>query len=186
MFSLTRRRALGLLGATAGSMVLPRFAIGQGARPSVTIAVQKITNNNTLDIWNEQSNVGERVFFPNFWEGLIQRDWMGNQGPLPGLATEWKRIDEKTVELRLRQGVKFHNDDELTAEDVVFSFSKERVFGDTEPKGGKTIFEDDHKPTAAKELPATIPGIGRRLWPALAGVEAVDKFTVRFHNATSD
>jgi len=29
----------------------------------VTIAVQKITNNNTLDIWNEQSNVGERVFF---------------------------------------------------------------------------------------------------------------------------
>ncbi|TIU08495.1 MAG: ABC transporter substrate-binding protein, partial [Mesorhizobium sp.] len=63
MFSLTRRGALGILGATAGSMMLPRFAIGQGARPSVTIAVQKITNNNTLDIWNEQSNVGERVFF---------------------------------------------------------------------------------------------------------------------------
>jgi peptide/nickel transport system substrate-binding protein len=186
MFSLTRRGALGILGATAGSMMLPRFAIGQGARPSVTIAVQKITNNNTLDIWNEQSNVGERVFFPNFWEGLILRNWMGNQGPVPGLATEWKRIDDKTVELKLRQGVKFHNGDELTADDVVFSFSAQRVFGDTQPVGGKTIFEDDHKPATPKELPATIPGIGRRLWPRLAGVEAVDKHTVRFHNSTSD
>lgn len=186
MLSITRRSALGLLGASAGSLILPRMAFSQSKRPSVTIAVQKITNNNTLDIWNEQSNVGERIFFPNFWEVLIQRDWMGNQGPVPGLATEWKRIDDKTLELKLRQGVKFHNGDELTAEDVAFSFSKERVFGNTEPSGGKTIFEDDHKPTTAKELPAAVPGIGRRLWPALAGIEVVDKYTVRLHNATPD
>ncbi len=186
MLSLNRRSALGLMGATAGSIILPRIAMGQATRPSVTIAVQKITINGTLDIWNEGSNVGERVFFPNFWEGLILRNWMGDQGPLPGLATEWKRIDDKTVELKLRQGVKFHNGDELTADDVVFSFSPERVFGSTQPAGGKTIFEADHKPTTVKELPATLPGNGRRLWPALAGVEAVDKHTVRFHNATPD
>jgi peptide/nickel transport system substrate-binding protein len=186
MLSLNRRHALGLLGATAGSVILPRFAIGQAKRPSITIAVQKISNNNTLCVYNEQSNVGERVFFPNLWEGLILRDWMGNQGPVPGLATEWRRIDDKTLELKLRQGVKFHNGDEMTAEDVIFSFSPERVFGDTQPIGGKTIFEDDHKPATAKELPASLPGIGRRLWPALAGVEAVDKYTVRFHNATPD
>jgi peptide/nickel transport system substrate-binding protein len=186
MLSINRRAALGLMGATAGSLVLPRFAFSQGKRPSVTIAVQKITINNTLDVWNEQSNVGERVFFPNLWEGLILRDWMGNQGPVPGLATEWKRIDDKTLELKLRQGVKFHNGDELTADDVVFSFSAQRVFGDTQPAGGKTVFEDEHKPATAKELPAVVPGTGRRLWPALAGVEAVDKHTVRFHNATPD
>ncbi|MEI5678480.1 ABC transporter substrate-binding protein [Mesorhizobium sp. CGMCC 1.15528] len=186
MLSLNRRSALGLLGATAGSIILPRIAMGQATRPSVTIAVQKITINGTLDIWNEGSNVGERVFFPNLWEGLILRNWMGDQGPLPGLATEWTRIDDKTVELKLRQGVKFHNGDELTADDVVFSFSPERVFGSTQPAGGKTIFEADHKPTTVKELPATLPGNGRRLWPALAGVEAVDKYTVRFHNATPD
>ncbi|WP_085035037.1 ABC transporter substrate-binding protein [Ensifer aridi] len=186
MLSISRRGALGLIGATAGSMVLPRFALGQGKRPSVTIAVQKITINNTLDVWNETSNVGERVFFPNLWEGLILRDWMGDQGPVPGLATEWKRIDDKTLELKLRQGVKFHNGDELTADDVVFSFSAQRVFGNTQPAGGKTIFEDEHKPANAKELPAIVPGTGRRLWPALAGVEAVDKYTVRFHNATPD
>jgi len=183
---LNRRTALGLLGTTAGGLILPRIALGQASRPSITIAVQKISNNNTLDPWYEQSNVGERIFFPNLWEGLILRDWMGNQGPQPGLATEWHRIDDKTVELKLRQGVKFHNGDELTAEDVVFSFSKERLFGNTEPKGGTTIFEDQHKPTTAKELPALVPGVARRIWPALAGVEAVDKYTVRFHNATPD
>ncbi len=186
MLSINRRHALGLMSAAAGSIILPRMSFSQGARPSITIAVQKITNNNTLDVWNEQSNVGERVFFPNLWEGLINRDWMGNQGPVPGLATEWKRLDEKTLELKLRQGVKFHNGDELTAEDVAFSFSKERVFGNTEPVGGKTIFEADNKPTTVKELPAVVPGVARRLWPALTGVEVVDKHTVRFHNATPD
>jgi len=186
MPSINRRGALGLMGATAGSLILPRPVFAQGKRRSITIAVQKITINGTLDVWNEQSNVGERVFFPNLWEGLILRNWMGNQGPVPGLATEWKRLDDKTLELKLRQGVKFHNGDELTAADVVFSFSKERLFGNTEPKGGKTIFADDNKPTTVKELPASVPGIARRLWPALAGVEAVDKYTVRFHNVTPD
>lgn len=186
MITLNRRHALGLMGAATGSLILPGYLRAQGTRPSVTIAVQKITNNNTLDIWNEQSNVGERVFFPNLWEGLILRNWMGDQGPQPGLATEWTRIDDKTIELKLREGVKFHNGDEMTAEDVAFSFSPERVFGETQPAGGKTIFAENFKPETAKDLPANIPGIGRRLWPALAGVEVVDKYTVRFHNATPD
>ncbi|WP_353474684.1 ABC transporter substrate-binding protein [Salipiger sp. H15] len=186
MITLNRRHALGLLGAGAGSLSLPGYLRAQGARPSITIAVQKITNNNTLDVWNEQSNVGERVFFPNLWEGLILRDWMGDQGPVPGLATEWKRLDDKTIELKLREGVKFHNGDEMTAEDVAFSFSPERVFGDTQPAGGKTIFAEDYQPETAKDLPPNVPGIGRRLWPALQGVEIVDKYTVRFHNATPD
>lgn len=182
---INRRHALGLMGAAAGTFIMPGI-VRANQRRSVTVAVQKITNNNTLDIWNEQSNVGERVFFPNLWEGLILRDWMGNQGPVPGLATEWKRLDDKTIELKLRQGVKFHNGDELTAEDVVFSFSDERLFAGTEPAGGKTLYEANFKPQTAKELPAAIPGISRRLWPALRGVEAIDKYTVRFHNATPD
>ena len=183
---INRRHTLALFGAAAGSLILPRHVMAQAPRRSITVAVQKITNNNTLDIWNEQSNVGERVFFPNLWEGLILRDWMGNQGPVPGLATEWKRLDDKTIELKLRQGVRFHNGDELTAEDVVFSFSDERLFAGTEPAGGRTLYAENFKPQNAKELPASIPGIARRLWPALRGVEAVDKYTVRFHNATPD
>ena len=183
---INRRQSLGLFGAAAGSLILPRRLMAQGQRREITVAVQKITNNNTLDVWNEQSNVGERVFFPNLWEGLILRDWMGNQGPVPGLATEWRRLDDKTIELKLRQGVRFHNGDEMTADDVVFSFSDERLFAGTEPAGGKTLYEENFRPQSAKELPANIPGIARRLWPALRGVEAIDKYTVRFHNATPD
>lgn len=186
MLNINRRRAIGLMGAAASTLALPRIGSAQGERRSITVAVQKITNNNTLDIWNEQSNVGERVFFPNLWEGLILRDWMGDQGPVPGLATEWTRIDDKTLELKLRRGVKFHNGDEMTAEDVAFSFSAERVFGDTQPAGGETVFAEQHQPATARELPAAVPGVGRRLWPALAGVEVVDSHTVRFHNATPD
>lgn len=71
---ITRRQSLGLLGgAAAGALILPHRLMAQGARRSITIAVQKISNNNTLDNWHEQSNVGERVFYPNFWEGLIGR-----------------------------------------------------------------------------------------------------------------
>lgn len=183
---INRRHTLGLLGAATGSLILPRALRAQGTRREITIAVQKITNNGTLDVWNEQSNVGERVFFPNMWEGLINRDWMGNQGPVPGLATEWKRIDDMTIELKLREGVRFHNGDEMTAEDVVFSFSDERLFGGTTPAGGATLYAEDFKPQNAKELPAAIPGVARRMWPALRGVEAMDKYTVRFHNATPD
>lgn len=100
MLNINRRRAIRLMGAAASTLALPRIGSAQGERRSITIAVQKITNNNTLDIWNEQSNAGERVFFPNLWEGLILRDWMGDQGPVPGLATEWTRIDDKTLELK--------------------------------------------------------------------------------------
>lgn len=184
---INRRQSLGLLGGAAfGALILPRSLMAQGARRSITIAVQKISNNNTLDNWHEQSNVGERVFYPNFWEGLIGRNWMGDQGPVPELATEWKRLDDKTIEFKLRQGVKFHNGDEMTAEDVAFSFSDERLFGGTEPVGGTTIYAEDFKPNTDKELPASVPGTARRLWPALRGVEIVDRYTVRFHNATPD
>jgi peptide/nickel transport system substrate-binding protein len=185
----TRRTLVGA-GATAlAATSLPRFAIGQADnRPSVTIAVQKIANSNTLDVLREQSNVGERVFFTSLWEPLISKDWLGKLAPRPGLATEWKRIDDQTVELKLRQGVKFHNGEEMTADDVVFSFGRERMFGQTEAKNRTTLkaFEQIPTPRPGKELPAEIVAVARRAWPDLLRVEAVDRYTVRFYNATPD
>lgn len=46
---LNRRHTLGLFGAAAGSLILPRRMMARGERPSITIAVQKISNNNSLD-----------------------------------------------------------------------------------------------------------------------------------------
>lgn len=189
MTALTRRTALQLGTATLGAAALPRFAIGQSDnRPSITIAVQKIVNSNTLDVLREQSNVGERIFFTSLWEPLIGKDWLGNLLPRPGLATEWRRIDDQTVELKLRQGVRFHNGAEMTAEDVVFTFSRERMFGNSEAKNRSTIkaFENIPAPRPGKELPPEIPAVARRAWPDLLRVDAVDKYTVRFYNATPD
>ncbi len=189
MTHFTRRAALQLGTAALGASTLPNFAIGQSDnRPSITIAVQKIVNSNVLDVLREQSNVGERVFFTSIWEGLISRDWLGNLSPRPGLATEWRRTDDQTVELKLRPGVKFHNGEEMTAEDVVFSFSRERMFANTEAKNRSTIraFERIPQPRPGKELPPEVPAAARRAWPDLLRVEAVDKYTVRFYNATPD
>jgi peptide/nickel transport system substrate-binding protein len=189
MGDLSRRSALGIGAAAVGVHALPRFAIGQAdGRPSINIAVQKVSNSNTLDVLREQSNVGERVFFTSIWEGLIGRDWLGQLTPVPGLATEWRRIDDKTVELNLRRGVKFHNGEEMTAEDVVFTFSRERMFANTEAKSRGTIqaFERIPTPKPGKELPVEVPATARRIWPDLLRVEAVDRYTVRFHNATPD
>ena len=189
MIRPSRRSVFGLGAAAAGALLLPRFAIGQtDNRPSITIAVQKITNSNTMDALREQSNVGERVFFSSLWEALIGKNWRGNLETVPGLATEWRRIDEQTVELKLRPGVKFHNGDEMTAEDVVFSFGRERMFGSTEAKNRTTIkaFEQIPTPRAGKELPPEVSATARRIWPDLLRVDAVDKYTVRFVNATPD
>ena len=187
MSSFPRRSFL--LGA-AGAAALPRFAIAQAdARPAISIAVQKISNSNTLEVLREQSNVGERIFFSSLWEGLIARDWRGSLGPVPGLATAWRRVSDQVVELTLREGVKFHDGSTMTAEDVAFSFGPERMFGDTQPVAqGRTIsVRGDAIPTrAGRELPAEVPAVARRAWPALERVEIVDARTVRFHNATPD
>jgi len=185
---ITRRNTLRLGAAAAGSLALPRLSFAQGNRPAITIAVQKIVNSNTLDVLREQSNVGERVFFGSIWESLIGRNLRGQLEAQPMLATEWKRIDDQTVELKLREGVRFHNGDEMTAEDVVFTFSRERMFGETEPKNRSTIkaFEAIPTPRPGKELPPEVPAVARRAWPDLARVDIVDKYTVRFVNATPD
>jgi peptide/nickel transport system substrate-binding protein len=185
----SRRAALGLGAAAAGTLILPRFAVGQADnRPSVTIAVQKVSNSNTLDVLREQSNVGERVFFSSLWEGLIGRDWLNGLKRVPLLATEWRRIDAQTVELSLRRGVRFHNGEEMTAEDVVFSFSRERMFANSEAKNRSTLQASERipMPRPGKELPPEVPATARRAWPDLIRVDAVDKYTVRFVNATPD
>jgi peptide/nickel transport system substrate-binding protein len=178
-----------LLLATPAIAALPRFAIAQAdQRPAITIAVQKVVNSNTLDVLREQSNVGERVFFTHLWEPLIGRDWLGDLSERPGLATEWRRIDDRTVELTLREGVRFHNGDEFTADDVVFTFGRERMFGNGQgaPEGVTLFTRVQGTAGAGKEPPPEVAAVARRNWPALEKVEAVNRHTVRFVNRTPD
>ena len=73
----------------------------------------------------------------------------------PQLATEWKRLDADTIDFKLRQGVKFHNGDELTADDVVYTFQ---------------IATDPKYKFRLKERYAPVKSM-----------EKLDKYTVRLH-----
>ncbi|MGE0749394.1 MAG: ABC transporter substrate-binding protein [Variibacter sp.] len=58
----------------------------------------------------------------HIWDTLIYRDPMTDE--YKGLlATSWKFVDDKTIELELRQGVKFHNGATFSADDVVYTLN---------------------------------------------------------------
>lgn len=165
-------------------------------RPVLRIAVQQVATSGTLSPLREQSNVGARSF-PMFYSALIDLNRQGDLSPVPGLASSWKRIDERTVELKLRKGALFHNGDEVTAEDVSFTFGPEYMFGATKPVRmgavAATIATDSSTkkppPAAVSDgptLPPEVPAIARRLWPSLEQVKAIDRYTVRFINAVPD
>ena len=178
---MLKRRAVLL---TAGSALLPRVALGQAdQRPSVTVAVQNISTSGTLEPMREQSNVGFRVM-PSFAECMIEMDWTRTQRPRPGLATEWQRIDSRTVELTLRDGVKFHNGSTLSAEDVAFSFSAARFAGtDADQRG---LFVGTAQQSASKVPPPEAKAISAAAFPAFDKVEVVGPNKVRFVNKLPD
>lgn len=80
----------------------------------------------TWDIHNHITTTTETIHV-NVFDYLLMRD---SEGEIqPHLAKSWKQVDDTTFEFELNDGVKFHNGDELTAEDVKFTL--ERVASDT-------------------------------------------------------
>ena len=135
------------------------------ARPILTVGVAEVPP--TLEPAKELSNVGTRVTYSIF-DTLIRRDFLGapdggGSGLVPHLATEWTREGPRALVLKLRRGVRFHNGDEFTADDVVYTFTSPRMFGD--------------RPL----LPEA-----RSYFATLAGVDALDSHTVRFRTRVPD
>lgn len=56
------------------------------------------------------------------YEGLLQFD--DDMELAPQLAESWEQVDDTTYIFKLREGVKFHNGREMTAEDVKYSFDR--------------------------------------------------------------
>lgn len=73
----------------------------------------------------------------------------------PGLATSWTAVDEDTWEFKIREGVKFHDGSDLTAEDVKFSI--------------------DRIPQVTGPMSMTI------YTKSVASVEVIDDYTVHVH-----
>ena len=120
--AISRRAALtGLAALGAGEWARSAHA---ETRPNIVIAVQQ--NPTLLDPFLDISNVSYRVQ-DNIWDYLISTDYLNDLKNGPMLATEWHRTDDRTLEFTLRQGVKFHDGTEMTAEDVAFTFGDERI-----------------------------------------------------------
>jgi peptide/nickel transport system substrate-binding protein len=68
---------------------------------------------------NETFTIG---FLGNIYEGLVRRDRDLNLEP--SLATEWSNPEPNVWRFKLREDVKFHNGEDFTADDVVFSFER--------------------------------------------------------------
>lgn len=110
------------------------------------------------------------------FNGLTRKDEKFD--PVPDLAESFESSpDFKTFTFRLRQGIKFHNDQKLSALDVKYTFDTMLAAGFTSAK--KVEFTRDVAPTAATPDKTTgssaAPGT-----PLLAGVEVVDPLTVVF------
>lgn len=132
---LNRRDAFKLLGASAVGVALmsaPRIAFGQSGG-QIRVALDEIPRQ--LDPLLYQTNPGYRVM-QNIFDTLLNVDYAGAGEIQPGLAESWNRVDGRTLDLILRQGVTFHDGSPLTAEDVVFSFGPERRTNEDSPGFG--------------------------------------------------
>lgn len=94
------------------------------------------------------SNVGE-----NIYETLTDLD--ANQEVQPGLAESWEEVDETTWDFKIREGVTFHDGEELNAEVVKMNFDR-------------LVDEEIASPRAF-------------LFEAVESTEVVDEFTLRFN-----
>ena len=103
---------------------LPGAALAQGDRPSLTIAVQQLPGSL------EPTMMSETAAFrtlPSIYDFIIGTNYNEQFAPEPGLATAWRMIDDRTLELDLRTDVVMHDGNAMTAEDVAFSFGTQRL-----------------------------------------------------------
>ncbi len=108
-FMKTTALALALSVSATGA------ALADKANDTLRVAYTKELEN--VDSYFNSSREGV-VLQRAVWDGLIYRDPETNEYT-GNLATSWDWVDEKTLELKLREGVKFHNGDDFTADDVV-------------------------------------------------------------------
>ena len=75
----------------------------------------------SLDPADHRSRESETVI-RNMFDGLVTRD--ATNGVHMELAESMDWTDEQTLNIKLREGVKFHDGTEMTADDVVYTFER--------------------------------------------------------------
>jgi peptide/nickel transport system substrate-binding protein len=134
-------------------MKLRTFALALGLAVAATLPASATTFRfafqgelKSLDPYslNESFTLG---MLGNVYEALTKRD--NDLKIIPGLAERWEMVEPTRWRFYLRKGVKFHNGEDFTADDVVFS--AERSFNPAsdiktriQPPGTKAVKVDDH------------------------------------------
>src|SRR5262247_3806004 len=138
--SLTRRRLLqGTLSSAASVLAWhqgwPHMALAQKGEPSgqMTWAIHVTIAPTWFDPAETPGIITPFMFLYALHDALVKPM---PDGPMsPCLATKWNEsADGLVYDLELRQGVKFHNGDAFTAEDVKFSFERYKGSGATDLK----------------------------------------------------
>ena len=112
--------AAAAVGLTLGASLLSACGSdsGAGSGSDDTLVVGTTISLGQIDPFQMQyKTVQHNVFDP------LVRIVPGGE-PEARLATEWNRTDDLTWDFTLREGVTFHDGTELTADDVVFSFTE--------------------------------------------------------------
>ncbi len=93
-----------------------------GGKPTNSVTIANRGEVSTLLSWEANDQSAQSVS-SNLYDTLIRRETSGEL--VPGLATEWSyNADRTEITFTLRKGVKFHNGDVMTADDVVFSLNQ--------------------------------------------------------------
>ncbi len=125
-----------------------------------TIRIGVASLPTSMDPTLNVGNATIRVHF-NIFDTLIYADQDDGYALKPMLATSWERIDDYTLELKLRDDVYWHNGDKFTAKDVEFTFAR--------------LKKDIPGNTLAKSLMSTIDR-----------VEIIDDYTCRIITSVVD
>src|SRR5438132_13780858 len=153
MSAVLMRRVLvlgiGVLFAVGHGLVSPSSA--QTREETLIYALQ-----SDIDNWDPPNSVLREAIILGYhvFDHLAVRD-LKTRGVVPNLAVSWKALDDTTWELKLRQGVKFHDGSPFTARDVKATF--ERVL---DPARKMTALGNHAK---------------------IKSVEVLDDYTVRIH-----
>lgn len=86
------------------------------------VVLNDVSDPVSLDPHREFDASSENIAF-QIYDGLLRFTEDGRIEP--ALAESWKRIDERTLEFKLRPGVLFHNGEPLTAEAVRASLARQ-------------------------------------------------------------
>jgi peptide/nickel transport system substrate-binding protein len=142
-----------LLSCSALVLATGLATSAQAAKSDDTLNVAFTKELENVDSYFNSAREGV-VLQRAVWDGLIYAD--PETGEYKGnLATSWQWIDDTTLELKLREGVTFHNGEPFDADDVVYTVN----FVADEKNGVKT----------------------QRNVNWMKSAEKVDQYTVRIH-----